>query len=89
MAVVFAKGIPAEDRAAAVDRKIEEMGLRQYADRPAGGYSGGNKRKLSVAMAMIGDPQVQYNNTTYNALNAWYTAIQEHTTYLGGEQFYV
>ena len=52
------QGIAADKRAAAVEQKIEEMGLRQYADRPAGGYSGGNKRKLSVAMAMIGDPQV-------------------------------
>lgn len=60
---MFAQGIPAEERAAAVDRKIEEMGLLQYADRPAGGYSGGNKRKLSVAMAMIGDPQVQFYDT--------------------------
>lgn len=34
------------------------MGLRQYADRLAGSYSGGNKRKLSVAVAMIGDPEV-------------------------------
>ena len=53
------QGIPTDKRAAAVEQKIEEMGLRQYADRPAGGYSGGNRRKLSVAMAMIGDPQVR------------------------------
>ena len=53
------QGIPANKRAAAVNEKIEEMGLSQYADRPAGGYSGGNRRKLSVAMAMIGDPQVR------------------------------
>lgn len=52
------QGIAPEKRAGAVENKIEEMGLRQYADRPAGGYSGGNRRKLSVAMAMIGDPQV-------------------------------
>lgn len=43
---------------AAVEEKIEDMGLRQYCDKPAGSYSGGNKRKLSVAMAMIGNPQV-------------------------------
>ena len=42
-----------------MEEKIEEMGLRQYCKRPAGGYSGGNKRKLSVAIAMIGDPQVR------------------------------
>ncbi|CAM9216529.1 unnamed protein product, partial [Ectocarpus fasciculatus] len=54
------KGIPADKRSAAVDQKIEEMGLTRYAERPAGGYSGGNKRKLSVAMAMIGDPQIVF-----------------------------
>eukprot|EP00903_Cladosiphon_okamuranus_P008962 g8576.t1 len=54
------KGIAPEKRAAAVKQKIEEMGLTQYADRPAGGYSGGNRRKLSVAMAMIGDPQIVF-----------------------------
>lgn len=52
------QGIPADKVEAAVEEKIEEMGLTQYCERPAGGYSGGNKRKLSVAMAMIGDPQV-------------------------------
>ncbi|CAN0053674.1 unnamed protein product, partial [Choristocarpus tenellus] len=50
------KGIPSSDVERAVDDKIEEMDLNQYADRLAGGYSGGNKRKLSVAIAMIGDP---------------------------------
>ncbi|CAN0324899.1 unnamed protein product, partial [Hapterophycus canaliculatus] len=54
------QGIAVDKRAAAVNQKIEEMGLKQYADRPAGGYSGGNKRKLSVAMAMIGDPQIVF-----------------------------
>lgn len=56
---IFVQGIAADKREAAIEQKIEEMGLTQYADRPAGGYSGGNKRKLSVAMAMIGDPQVR------------------------------
>lgn len=55
---LFLQGIPSDKVDEAVEEKIEEMGLKQYADRPAGGYSGGNKRKLSVAVAMIGDPQV-------------------------------
>jgi ATP-binding cassette subfamily A (ABC1) protein 3 len=44
----------------AVDAKILEMGLTEYADREAGTYSGGNKRKLSVAMAMIGEPAIVF-----------------------------
>ena len=40
--------------------KINEMGLYEYADRLAGTFSGGNKRKLSVAMAMIGEPSIVF-----------------------------
>merc|ERR1711990_379350 len=36
------------------------MGLTEYADRYAGTYSGGNKRKLSVAIAMIGEPSIVF-----------------------------
>jgi ABC-type multidrug transport system ATPase subunit len=39
-----------------VDDLISEIGLTEYADRPCGQYSGGNKRKLSVGLALIGDP---------------------------------
>lgn len=34
------------------------LGLNEYKDRPCGEYSGGYKRKLSIAMALIGDPPV-------------------------------
>eukprot|EP00599_Poterioochromonas_sp_BG-1_P017989 CAMPEP_0173168162 /NCGR_PEP_ID=MMETSP1105-20130129/23088_1 /TAXON_ID=2985 /ORGANISM="Ochromonas sp., Strain BG-1" /LENGTH=1495 /DNA_ID=CAMNT_0014089829 /DNA_START=1445 /DNA_END=5932 /DNA_ORIENTATION=+ len=37
---------------------IEETGLTPYANVPCGRYSGGNKRKLSLAVALIGDPKV-------------------------------
>ena len=54
------KGIVQKDIVPAVNAKIAEMGLSEYADRVAGTYSGGNKRKLSVAMAMIGDPSIVF-----------------------------
>lgn len=54
------KGIPPQAVEAAVELKLREMGLLEYADRATGGYSGGNKRKLSVAMAMIGDPTIVF-----------------------------
>lgn len=37
---------------------IAKLGLEPHADRPAGKYSGGNKRKLSTAIALIGCPPV-------------------------------
>jgi len=39
---------------------LDVLSLRKYADRRAGTYSGGNKRKLSVAMAMIGNPPIVF-----------------------------
>lgn len=37
---------------------INKVGLKNFADKIAGDYSGGNKRKLSTAIALIGDPSV-------------------------------
>jgi len=54
------KGIPAKLVDAAVNSKITEMSLEKHADRLAGSYSGGNKRKLSVAVATIGAPPIVF-----------------------------
>lgn len=35
---------------------IQKLGLLEDANRSAGTYSGGNRRKLSTAIAMIGCP---------------------------------
>jgi len=37
---------------------IDQLGLSNYADKPCGTYSGGNKRKLSLAIALIGNPKL-------------------------------
>jgi len=39
---------------------IKQLGLEEYADKPAGTYSGGNKRKLSVGIALIGNPKIVF-----------------------------
>ena len=36
------------------------VGIQQYGKKPAGTYSGGNKRKLSLAIALIGRPPVVF-----------------------------
>jgi len=54
------KGIPEEKIPTFVDNLIQQIGLREYADKPSGGYSGGNKRKLSVGMALIGNPSIVF-----------------------------
>ena len=40
--------------------KLKEMDLKEYEDILAGTYSGGNKRKLSVAIAMLGNPPIVF-----------------------------
>ncbi|CAE7783936.1 ABCA1 [Symbiodinium microadriaticum] len=39
---------------------IQQVGLARYADKPCGSYSGGNKRKLSLAVALVGNPKVLF-----------------------------
>ena len=41
-------------------RLLLNVGLEMHADRVAGGYSGGNKRKLSLALALVGNPRVLF-----------------------------
>jgi len=39
------------------ERMVEAIQLKQYADQKVETYSGGNKRKLCVAISLIGGPQ--------------------------------
>lgn len=43
-----------------MEQKIVEMNLKQYENVCAGTYSGGNKRKLSVAIALLGNPPIVF-----------------------------
>jgi ATP-binding cassette, subfamily A (ABC1), member 3 len=52
------KGIPTNKIKKLVDDKLDELNLRKFENVQAGTYSGGNKRKLSVAMALIGNPPI-------------------------------
>ena len=60
--VFYAKlrGVPPEDLDNVAEWGIKNFGLKLYADKPAGTYSGGNKRKLSAAIAFIGSPPVVF-----------------------------
>jgi ATP-binding cassette subfamily A (ABC1) protein 3 len=52
------KSLSSEFKDQAIAKKIKEMNLDEYVDKLSGTLSGGNKRKLSVAMAMIGNPRI-------------------------------
>uniref|UniRef100_A0A803T1K2 ATP-binding cassette sub-family A member 2 n=1 Tax=Anolis carolinensis TaxID=28377 RepID=A0A803T1K2_ANOCA len=50
------RGVPWKDQERVVKWALEKLELSKYADKPASTYSGGNKRKLSTAIALIGYP---------------------------------
>ncbi|XP_066512665.1 retinal-specific phospholipid-transporting ATPase ABCA4-like [Hoplias malabaricus] len=50
------RGVPEREICRVAEWGIEKLGLSEYAGQCAGTYSGGNKRKLSTAIAMIGCP---------------------------------
>ncbi|KAF1336800.1 Abc transporter a family member 1, partial [Globisporangium splendens] len=54
------KGVPSAELNNVVAGKIEQMNLSSFEHKLAGSLSGGNKRKLSVAIAMIGNPQIVF-----------------------------
>ena len=55
------KGVPRKYIKEAANSKLDEMGLNEKDRlRLAAGYSGGMKRKLSVACATIGQPQIVF-----------------------------
>jgi ABC-type Na+ transport system ATPase subunit NatA len=60
------RGIPKAVLERRVNDLIEQVGLERFAHKPCGTYSGGNKRKLSLAVALIGDPRVLFlDEVTY------------------------
>jgi ABC-type multidrug transport system ATPase subunit len=52
------KGIPEEMRKEIVENAIEELNLSDHRKKASGTLSGGNKRKLSVAIATLGNPPI-------------------------------
>lgn len=52
------KGIHPNRRVEAVEKAIQDLNLQDHRKKPSGTLSGGNKRKLSVAMAIIGNPPI-------------------------------
>ena len=48
---------------------LKKLGLLPYKDRNAGTYSGGNKRKLSTAISLIGNPAVIFLVIKFQEIN--------------------
>ena len=53
-------GLPKSERRRRGDELIERVGLSEAADRKVGGYSGGMKRRLDLALALVHRPRVLF-----------------------------
>src|SRR3954468_23461419 len=51
------QGVPKAERRARGDELLERLGLTEAADRKVGGYSGGMKRRLDLALALVHRPR--------------------------------
>ena len=47
-----------------MEGKLDQLDLRNFEKKNAGSLSGGNKRKLSVAIATIGEPPIVFLDGT-------------------------
>uniref|UniRef100_A0A7S1DA40 ABC transporter domain-containing protein n=1 Tax=Cyclophora tenuis TaxID=216820 RepID=A0A7S1DA40_CYCTE len=54
------RGIPKHRLETTVNELLDRLTLTPHADKVAESYSGGNKRKLSLGIALIGDPRVLF-----------------------------
>src|SRR5215203_954282 len=54
------QGLPKARRRARGDELLESLGLSDAADRKVGGYSGGMKRRLDLALALVHRPRVLF-----------------------------
>lgn len=53
------RGTPSDGREIEVSKTLKDIDLTEKADAYSKHLSGGQKRKLSVGIAVIGDPKVQ------------------------------
>src|SRR4029079_2127831 len=53
-------GIPKAEALRRGDELIERVGLSDAADRKVGGYSGGMRRRLDLALALVHNPRVLF-----------------------------
>jgi len=52
------KGIPTNYRGILIENAISKLGLQDHRKKPTGTLSGGNKRKVSVAISIVGNPPI-------------------------------
>lgn len=54
------QGLPSRQRRARAQELLQRVGLTEAADRRVGGYSGGMKRRLDLALALVHSPRILF-----------------------------
>ncbi len=79
-------GIPKTERVHRSDELIARVGLSDAADRKVGGYSGGMKRRLDLALALVHDPRILFLDEPTTGLDPQSrTALWGEVARLAGE----
>jgi ABC-2 type transport system ATP-binding protein len=80
------QGLPRAERARRGDELLERVGLAEAADRRVRGYSGGMKRRLDLALALVHRPRILFLDEPTTGLDVQSrTALWEEVARLASE----
>jgi ABC-2 type transport system ATP-binding protein len=80
-------GIPKDEALRRGDELIERVGLTEAADRKVGGYSGGMRRRLDLALALVHNPRVIFLDEPTTGLDVQSrTALWDEVARLSGDE---
>ncbi|MEI8105390.1 MAG: ATP-binding cassette domain-containing protein [Actinomycetes bacterium] len=80
------QGLPRADRSRRADELLDRVGLTEAADRKVRGYSGGMKRRLDLALALVHRPRILFLDEPTTGLDVQSrTALWEEVARLARE----